>query len=287
MPVVLEHVTHDYPCGGAICNRALDDVSLEIADGEFVGIIGHTGSGKSTLVQHINGLLQPTSGRVVVNGIDLADKRRRKEVRRQVGMAFQYPESQLFAETVAEDIAFGPRNLGLAEDEVQRRVRTALLGVEMDYDRYAYRSPFDLSGGEMRRIALAGIIAMDPKIFVLDEPMAGLDPAGRKEIMRFIHGFHEHGMTIIMVSHSMEDVAANAERIVVLRDGRIFADGQPQEVFSRPAELREIGLGVPFASSFATRLRDRGLPLAEGIFTLDALADSLAATLSATGGELA
>ncbi|MGV8083330.1 MAG: energy-coupling factor transporter ATPase [Coriobacteriia bacterium] len=281
MPVVFEQVTHDYPCGGAICNRALDDVSLTIADGEFVGIIGHTGSGKSTLIQHINGLLQPTSGRVTVNGIDLADKRRRKEVRRLVGMAFQYPESQLFAETVAEDIAFGPRNLGLDEEEVQRRVRLAMLGVEMDYERYAHRSPFDLSGGEMRRVALAGIIAMDPKIFVLDEPMAGLDPAGREEIMGFIHRFHEHGMTIIMVSHSMEDIAANAERIYVLRDGRIFAEGTPAEVFARPVELREIGLGVPFASSFAARLRERGVPLADGVFTLDALADSIAGALGA------
>ncbi|NTW28784.1 MAG: energy-coupling factor transporter ATPase [Coriobacteriia bacterium] len=279
MPVVFEHVTYDYPCAGDACTRALWDVSFEVADGEFLGIIGHTGSGKSTLVQHINGLLQPTSGRVAVNGVDLADKRTRREVRRQIGMAFQYPESQLFAETVAEDIAFGPRNLSLPEDEVQNRVRLAMAGVELDYEHYAHRSPFDLSGGQMRRVALAGIIAMDPKVLVLDEPMAGLDPSGRDEIMAIVRRFHAHGMTIIMVSHSMEDIAAHSERVLVLKDGRVFAHGTPSEVFSRGLQLREIGLDVPFATSFATRLRDKGFVLPDGIFALDELADSIASAL--------
>jgi energy-coupling factor transport system ATP-binding protein len=282
VPVVFEHVTYDYDPGGSSAAVALRDISLEVTDGEFLGVIGHTGSGKSTLIQHVNGLLQPTSGRVLVDGIDLSDKRARMDVRRRVGMVFQYPESQLFAETVAEDVAFGPRNLALPEAEVQRRVRVAMAGVDLDYDRFAQRSPFDLSGGQMRRVALAGIIAMDPKILVLDEPMAGLDPAGRDEILGIIHRFHDGGMTIIMVSHSMEDIAANSQRIIVLKEGRIFAQGAPADVFGDEAGLYAIGLDVPFATAFAGRLRGCGLPLPDGIFTIDDLADSIATALGNT-----
>lgn len=280
MPVVFDHVSYDYGADeDGRAHLALDDVTFEVADGEFLGIIGHTGSGKSTLVQHINGLLQPTRGRVTVNGVDLADKTGRQKVRRMVGMAFQYPESQLFAETVAEDVAFGPRNLGMSEAEVERCVRGGLAAVELEYDRYANRSPFELSGGEKRRVALAGIIAMEPSILVLDEPMAGLDPAGRDEIMGFIQCWHDKGMTIIMVSHSMEDVAAYAERVLVLKDGGVFLHGLPADVFNHATELREIGLGVPFAHRFAARLRTKGVPLPEDIFTRDELANAILVAL--------
>ena len=287
MPVVFDHVSYDYDPGSESGSLALRDISLEVADGEFLGIIGHTGSGKSTLVQHVNGLLQPTSGRVLVDGIDLSDKRHRKEVRRRVGMAFQYPETQLFAETVAEDVAFGPRNLGLSEDEVARRVHVAMAGVDLDYDRFAHRSPFDLSGGQMRRVALAGIIAMDPKVLVLDEPMAGLDPAGRDEIMGIIHRFHDGGMTIVMVSHSMEDIAAHSQRVLVLKDGRVFSQGTPSEVFGDEAGLYAVGLDVPFAAAFASRLRRQGFALPDGIFTIDELAGSIAAVLGKSAAAVA
>jgi energy-coupling factor transport system ATP-binding protein len=258
---------------------ALNDVSFEIADGEFLAVIGHTGSGKSTLVQHMNGLLLPTSGRVTVNGLDLADRNARQQVRRIVGMAFQYPESQLFAETVAEDVAFGPRNLGMSPDEVERCVRGGLAAVALDYDRYADRSPFSLSGGERRRVALAGIIAMEPSVVVLDEPTAGLDPAGREEILGFLECWHAKGTTIVMVSHSMEDVAAYADRVLVLKDGAVFLHGTPAEVFAHAVELHEIGLGVPFAHRFAACLRERGVALPKGILTGDDLANAILAGL--------
>jgi len=276
VPVVFDQVTYEYDPQGEGGMVALRDVSLTVADGEFLGIIGHTGSGKSTLVQHINGLLRPTSGRVLVDGVDLADRRGRKEVRLRVGMVFQYPEAQLFAETVAEDVAFGPRNLGLPEDEVARRVRMAMTGVDLEFERFAQRSPFELSGGQMRRVALAGIIAMDPKVLVLDEPMAGLDPAGREEIMGIIRRFHEGGMSVVMVSHSMEDVAAHAQRVIVLKDGAIFAQGAPCEVFGDKDRLYAVGLDVPFPAAFAERLRASGFALRDGIFTIDELADSIA-----------
>lgn len=280
MPVVFDRVTYDYGADDAnLSHLALDDVSFSVADGEFLGIIGRTGSGKSTLVQHVNGLLQPTSGRVTVNGVDLSDRTARLAVRRMVGMAFQYPESQLFAETVAEDIAFGPRNIGLSAAEVDRCVRDGMAAVDLDYGSYAHRSPFSLSGGEKRRVALAGIIAMEPSIIVLDEPTAGLDPAGRDEILGFMDGWHAKGTTILMVSHSMEDIAAHADRVLVLKDGSVVLHGTPDEVFSHPVELREIGLGVPFAHRFAGRLRDRGLPLPDGILTRDDLADALLVAL--------
>lgn len=283
MAVVFEHVTYDYTPEATTGHPALTDVSFSVAEGEFLGVIGHTGSGKSTLVQHINGLLTPTSGRVCVNGVDLSDKRSRRAARRTVGMAFQYPEHQLFADTVADDVAFGPRTAGISDDEVALRVRSALARVDLDYCTYANRSPFDLSGGEMRRAAIAGILAMDPSIFVLDEPMAGLDPRGRDEVMGIIRRLHESGMTIIFVSHDMDDVAAHAERVLVLREGTVFAHGSPGEVFSLATELREIGLGVPRATRLATRLAGRGMPMPPIVLTVDALADAIAGALRGRG----
>ena len=271
MSIVIEHLNYVYMQGGPYETKALDDVSLTIHDGEFVGLIGHTGSGKSTLVQHLNGLILPTSGQITVDGMDLADKNTDKRaIRRRVGLVFQYPENQLFEETVAKDIAFGPKNLGLDEAEIDRRVRTAMRRVALDYDKLSQRSVFELSGGQMRRVAIAGVLAMEPQTLVLDEPCAGLDPKGREEILGLISDLHrESGATIVMVSHSMDDVAALAERVIVMNHGRVTMDGTPREVFSRGEELRAIGLDVPQAVELAQKLREKGFDVPEGIYKIE------------------
>ena len=271
MSIVIEHLNYVYMQGGPYETRALDDVSLTIHDGEFIGLIGHTGSGKSTLVQHLNGLILPTSGKITVDGMDLAEKGTdRRAIRRRVGLVFQYPENQLFEETVAKDIAFGPKNLGLDEEEIDRRVRTAMRRVALDYDKLAQRSVFELSGGQMRRVAIAGVLAMEPQTLVLDEPCAGLDPRGREEILGLISDLHrESGATIVMVSHSMDDVAALAERVIVMNHGKVAMDGTPREIFSRGEELRAIGLGVPQAVELAQKLREKGFDVPEGIYKIE------------------
>lgn len=271
MSIVIEHLNYVYMQGGPYETKALDDVSLTIHDGEFVGLIGHTGSGKSTLVQHLNGLILPTSGQITVDGMDLADKNTDKRaIRRRVGLVFQYPENQLFEETVAKDIAFGPKNLGLDEAEIDRRVRTAMRRVALDYDKLSQRSVFELSGGQMRRVAIAGVLAMEPQTLVLDEPCAGLDPKGREEILGLISDLHrESGATIVMVSHSMDDVAALAERVIVMNHGKVTMDGAPREVFSRGEELRAIGLDVPQAVELAQKLREKGFDVPEGIYKIE------------------
>ena len=271
MSIVIEHLNYVYMQGGPYETRALDDVSLTIHDGEFVGLIGHTGSGKSTLVQHLNGLILPTSGQITVDGMDLADKNTDKRaIRRRVGLVFQYPENQLFEETVAKDIAFGPKNLGLDEAEIDRRVRTAMRRVALDYDKLSQRSVFELSGGQMRRVAIAGVLAMEPQTLVLDEPCAGLDPRGREEILGLISDLHrESGATIVMVSHSMDDVAALAERVIVMNHGKVAMDGTPREIFSRGEELRAIGLDVPQAVELAQKLREKGFDVPEGIYKIE------------------
>ena len=271
MSIVIEHLNYVYMQGGPYETRALDDVSLTIHDGEFIGLIGHTGSGKSTLVQHLNGLILPTSGQITVDGMDLADKNTDKRaIRRRVGLVFQYPENQLFEETVAKDIAFGPKNLGLGEEEIDRRVRTAMRRVALDYDKLAQRSVFELSGGQMRRVAIAGVLAMEPQTLVLDEPCAGLDPRGREEILGLISDLHrESGATIVMVSHSMDDVAALAERVIVMNHGKVAMDGTPREIFSRGEELRAIGLDVPQAVELAQKLREKGFDVPEGIYKIE------------------
>lgn len=271
MSIVIEHLNYVYMQGGPYETKALDDVSLTIHDGEFVGLIGHTGSGKSTLVQHLNGLILPTSGQITVDGMDLADKNTDKRaIRRRVGLVFQYPENQLFEETVAKDIAFGPKNLGLDEAEIDRRVRTAMRRVALDYDKLSQRSVFELSGGQMRRVAIAGVLAMEPQTLVLDEPCAGLDPKGREEILGLISDLHrESGATIVMVSHSMDDVAALAERVIVMNHGKVAMDGAPREVFSRGEELRAIGLDVPQAVELAQKLREKGFGVPEGIYKIE------------------
>ena len=271
MSIVIEHLNYVYMQGGPYETKALDDVSLTIHDGEFVGLIGHTGSGKSTLVQHLNGLILPTSGQITVDGMDLADKNTDKRaIRRRVGLVFQYPENQLFEETVAKDIAFGPKNLGLDETEIDRRVRTAMRRVALDYDKLSQRSVFELSGGQMRRVAIAGVLAMEPQSLVLAEPCAGLDPKGREEILGLISDLHrESGATIVMVSHSMDDVAALAERVIVMNHGKVAMDGAPREVFSRGEELRAIGLDVPQAVELAQKLREKGFDVPEGIYKIE------------------
>ena len=230
MSIVIEHLNYVYMTGGPYETKVLSDVNLTIHDGEFIGLIGHTGSGKSTLVQHLNGLIMPTSGRVLVDGMDLADKGTdRRAVRQRVGLVFQYPENQLFEETVEKDIAFGPKNLGLDDAEIDRRVRDAMRRVALDYDRLHDRSVFELSGGQMRRVAIAGVLAMEPQVLVLDEPCAGLDPRGREEILGLIKRLHEEaGTTIVMVSHSMDDVASLAERVIVMNHGELVMDGAPR-----------------------------------------------------------
>ena len=271
MSIVIEHLNYVYMAGGPYETKALDDVNLIIGDGEFIGLIGHTGSGKSTLVQHLNGLIMPTSGRVLVDGLDLADKATdRRAIRQRVGLVFQYPENQLFEETVEKDIAFGPKNLGLDENEIARRVKDAMRRVALDYDALHDRSVFELSGGQMRRVAIAGVLAMEPQVLVLDEPCAGLDPRGREEILGLIRDLHrESGATIVMVSHSMDDVASLAERVIVMNHGQVVMDGAPRDVFSCGEELRGMGLDVPQAVQLAAKLRERGFDIPEGIYRIE------------------
>lgn len=267
MPIVIEKLNYTYMAGSAAAYHALKDIDLTIEDGEFLGVIGHTGSGKSTLMQHLNGLVQPTSGTVKVDGYDMADKASRAKGRALVGMVFQYPEYQLFEETVAKDIAFGPKNLKLSEPEIAERVEEAMTLVGLDPDKFREKSPFDLSGGEKRRVALAGIIAMRPKYLVLDEPMAGLDPAGRKYVLNTIDKLREKtGCGIVMVSHSMDDVARSAERIAVLSGGRLAAVGSPKEIFKSAEELSNMGLALPQAAELAVQLKSRGVDVPAGVF---------------------
>ena len=277
MPIQVEHLTHTYMPGSPFSAVALNDVSLTIEDGELIGLLGHTGSGKTTLVQHLNGLIKPTSGRVVVDGLDLTQKGvSLLEVRKKVGLVFQYPEYQLFEETVAKDIAFGPRNMGLDAEEIDRRVRGAMLQVGLNYDEVAERSPFELSGGQMRRVAIAGVLAMRPRVLILDEPTAGLDPAGRNSILQMIRDLHAAGgLTVIMVSHSMDDVARFTERLIVFDHSHVVMDGTPAEVFSQPEKLCGIGLAVPQATRIAMALKARGIALPESIYTYEQLKAAL------------
>ncbi len=276
MPIQIEKLSHTYMPGSALAYPALSDIDLTIDDGEFLGVIGHTGSGKSTMIQHLNGLLQPTEGRVLVDGLDTQDKKLRKKIRSLVGMVFQYPEYQLFEETVEKDVSFGPKNMGLEDDDIHERVFEALRLVGLPPERFAEQSPFELSGGEKRRTALAGILAMRPKYLVLDEPMAGLDPRGRAEILSLIESLRsENGTGIIMVSHSMDDVAMYADRIAVLDRGHLYLAGPPEEVFSHGEELVKMGLNLPQATRLVYALRARGVELEHNYYRMDELSDAL------------
>ena len=270
MPVVVEHLSHTYKDGSLSAMPALEDISLTIEAGEFLCIIGHTGSGKTTFVQHLNGLLLPDTGSVIVDGFSMADKKARRQIRALVGMVFQYPEYQLFAETVREDVGFGPKNMGLDGQEIDRRVRSAMELVGLDWEEFAEKSPFELSGGEKRRAALAGIIAMEPRYIVLDEPMAGLDPGGRREILQMLERLRQDtGCAVIMVSHSMDDVAAHAQRVLVLDKGKMVYLDTPERVFAHGRELRQMGLSLPEASRLSMCLREKGLQVPEGLYTMD------------------
>lgn len=288
MSIVFEQVSFSYvplskrqKKAGEKQKYALCNVSFELHDGDFLAIAGHTGSGKSTLVQHLNGLANPTEGRVLWNGKDLADKKVATQARGDIGVVFQYPEHQLFAASVAEDVAFGPRNLGLNADEVDARVREALDIVHLDYDELAERSPFELSGGQQRRVAFAGVLAMRPTTLVFDEPVAGLDPASRADFLSLIEDLHvKRGLTVVMVSHNMNDIARLADHLLVMHEGEVAFYGTPEDIFTHHgAELHEIGLGIPHAQRLANELRDLGFDLPNVLYSPESLADKLVEVL--------
>lgn len=272
-----ENINYIYQQGMPFERQALYDVNIEIEDGSLVALIGHTGSGKSTLIQHFNALVKPTSGKIIINGIDVtAPKADLRLVRKTVGLVFQYPEHQLFEETVYKDIAFGPKNMGFSDEKIDKRVResAALVGLK---EKHLMRSPFDLSGGQKRRVAIAGVLAMNPKVLILDEPTAGLDPKGRDEILATIKKLHEENkeMIIIFVSHSMEDVAKTAERVIVMNDGHVEMQGTVAEVFAQAEHLQKIGLNVPQVTLLTDKLRLAGYDLPEHIYTVKYAADAI------------
>ena len=282
MSIKIENLTHVYMPKSPFEKKALDNVNLVIEDGEFLALIGHTGSGKSTLIQHLNGLLEPTSGRILVDDIDITNKEAKlTEIRKKIGLVFQYPEYQLFEETIEKDIAFGPNNLGLSSEEVSRRVKKSMEMVGLDYETYKNVSPFDLSGGQKRRVAIAGVIAMEPKVLILDEPTAGLDPQGRDDILEQIKLLHEkYKMTIVLVSHSMEDVGKLAQRIVVMNKGKVELLGKPSEVFKEVETLEKIGLAVPQVTYLMRVLRERGFNVSDKIFTVEKGTEAILKVLS-------
>ena len=269
MSIILDHISHIYEAGTAMEFAALKDINLVIPDGQFIGLIGHTGSGKSTLVQHLNGLLAPTSGNIYYNGADIHDSDfNKKELRSKVGLVFQYPEHQLFEIDVITDVCFGPKNLGLSKKEAELRAYAALKQVGLE-DEYFYQSPFDLSGGQKRRVAIAGVLAMKPEVLILDEPTAGLDPKGRDEILDQVAKLREEtGITVILVSHSMEDVAKYVDRIIVMNKGQIMYDDEPKEVFGHYKELESVGLAAPSVTYIMQALKEEGLPVDTDITTI-------------------
>ena len=279
MPIEVKNLSHVYAQGSPFQSAAVQEVSFTLGEGELVGLIGHTGSGKSTLVQHLNGLVKPTSGTVLVDGVDLWSKGADlRTVRKKVGLVFQYPEYQLFEETVLKDIAFGPRNLGLSEAQAQERAREAAKAVNLP-EEVLERSPFDLSGGQKRRVAIAGVLAMHPRTLILDEPAAGLDPSGRREMLALLKALHGRGMTLVMVSHSMTDVSRLCKRVLVMNQGRLVMDGAPGEVFGRAAELKAMGLGLPRGAELALRLREAGFPLPQGLWRMEDVEQAILAAL--------
>lgn len=276
-PIIeIKNLTHIYSPNTPFEQRALDSVNLTIYQGETLGIIGRTGSGKSTLIQHLNGLVRPTSGQILFEGQDIwSSKELTHTIRFQVGLVFQYPEYQLFEETVYKDIAYGPGNMGLDRDEIDRRVRESAALVGLTEDQLE-KSPFELSGGQKRRVAIAGVIAMEPKVLILDEPTAGLDPRGREAILAQIREYHrKRGTTVILVSHSMEEIACNVDRILVLRGSHVYMDGTPRQVFRRASDLEEVGLDVPQATKIALALRRMGLNIDTAVYTVDELEQAL------------
>ena len=283
--IKVENLTHTYGVGTPFERSAVENLSLSVYRGELLGLIGHTGSGKSTLIQHLNGLLKPSAGRILLNGTDIwAEPKKIRDVRFRVGLVFQYPEYQLFEETAYQDIAFGPKNMGLKGDELDKRIRDAAHFAGLDEEKLE-KSPFALSGGQKRRVAIAGVIAMEPEVLVLDEPSAGLDPRGREELLEHIRAYHkERGNTVVLVSHSMEEIARYADRIAVLAHGKVLMSGTPREVFARGGELVKAGLDVPQTTRIAMELRRRGLDIDPAVYTVEELRDALLA-LKKGGGR--
>lgn len=277
MSIKIENLTHIYMPKTPFEKVALNKVNLQINEGEFTTLIGHTGSGKSTLIQHLNGLLKPAEGTIIVDGVNITEKGvKLSDIRKKVGLVFQYPEYQLFEETIERDIEFGPKNLGLGEEEIHERVIKAMEMVGLDYETYKDKSPFELSGGQKRRVAIAGVVAMEPKVLILDEPTAGLDPKGRDEILGQIKKLHkEYNMTIILVSHSMEDVAKIADRVIVMNSGQVILDGSPAKVFQEIETLEEVGLAVPQVTYLTRELINKGFKLSNDIFTVEQAKEAL------------
>ena len=272
MSIVVKNLTHIYNEGMPFSSKALDNISFEIKDRDFVGLIGHTGSGKSTLIQHLNGILKPSSGDIYINDFKITDPDLNlTEIRKRVGVVFQYPEYQLFEETIEKDIAFGPSNLGLEEEEIKNRVKLSMEAVGLNYESFKDKSPFELSGGQKRRVAIAGVIAMNPEVLILDEPTAGLDPGGRDEIFELITKLHENNnMTIILSSHSMDDMAKLAKTIIVMNHGKVEFVGTPREIFNTKAmRLKEIGLDIPQTIELAIKLRENGFDIRNDILTIE------------------
>lgn len=278
MSIKVEHLTHIYDKGMPSESVALDDVSFTAEDGQFIGIIGHTGSGKSTLLQHLNGLLKPDEGTVTVGNVDITQPGiSMVEIRKRIGLVFQYPEYQLFEETVAKDVAFGPKNLGLSETEIEERVKEAIELVGLDYETVKERSPFELSGGQKRRVAIAGVVAMRPEVLILDEPTAGLDPKAHKDVLNMVEEVHKRtGNITIFVSHNMADIAKLSDKILVIHNGKLVTEGSPKEVFSQKETLRSVGLDLPPVTEFTEGLRERGINLSETILDVDEAAAQIA-----------
>lgn len=286
MSICVENVSCVYSKGSPFEKVALENISLTIEKGEFIGIIGHTGSGKSTLIQHLNGLIHPTSGKVTIDGVDLAAKTKEAVAKRHsVGMVFQYPEHQLFEETVAKDIAFGPKNLGCSEEETEKRVKSAMKFAGLDYDTFGGRSPFRLSGGQQRRVAIAGVIAMHPDFLILDEPSAGLDPIGRREIFSRIQSWYKKGVfSVILVSHNMDDIARLATRLLVMHKGHLVMDGKPMDIFlHHRRELQECGVDAPPLTQTLLYLKEKGIPVPEDAKTVEEAVDRMSQMLG--GGK--
>lgn len=286
MSIIVKNLTYIYNEDMPFASKALDNVSFEIEDRDFVGIIGHTGSGKSTLIQHLNGLIRPSSGDIYINDFNITNPELNlTEIRKRVGVVFQYPEYQLFEETVEKDIAFGPGNLGLSEEEIELRVKSSMEAVGLNYEEYKDKSPFELSGGQKRRVAIAGVIAMNPEVLILDEPTAGLDPGGRDEIFDLIRTLHkEHNMTIILSSHSMDDMAKLANTIIVMNHGKVEFMGTPREVFNNNAtRLKEIGLDIPQTIELAIKLREKGFNVRQDILTIQEAKDEIIRVMRGRG----
>lgn len=278
MSIKVRNLTYIYDEGMPFENRAIDDISFDIEDNDFVGLIGHTGSGKSTLIQHLNGLLKPSSGSIYINDFEITQKDiNLTEIRKRVGVVFQYPEYQLFEETIEKDIAFGPGNMGLDQEEITKRVKDSMEAVGLDYEKYREKSPFELSGGQKRRVAIAGVIAMDPEVLILDEPTAGLDPGGREEIFELIKKLHrERNITVILSSHSMDDMAKLVKTLIVMNKGKIEFMGNPREVFNNNAHrLKEIGLDIPQVLELAIKLREKGFDIRQDIITPEEAKDEI------------